>query len=353
VARMMGPLRIDAYEYPPTFLLLPRVLARITPDFWGFRRLWFALNLAIVVGVAVALARRLDRALGTHAVWLTPFVIAAPPIVSTFQAGNVQLAIIAVSALAMLLLERRACVVGGLLLAYVIAGKLYPGVFVLYLLLRRDWRALAWTAGFGVALVAVSLAVFGWPSFAAFLQHAPKLLSGEAFPAFRNPLAVSVNGSVPGLVFKLGLFGVPHMDYAAMRILGWIYTLVVIGGVVWLSLRARPQGREPLVWLAILVLATMRSPFLPTYAAFPSLWLAMLVASLAWREERPVLPVMLCWCMLAVGFGPGGIPPTWNAIWTTLQTVIAFVLLAVTMRQVSAPANERVSDREVVDGAPA
>lgn len=351
IPRKIGPLNIDAYEYPPTFLLLTRVLSRATPDFWGFRRLWFALNFGVVIAVAFALARRLDRAVGTHAVWLTPFVVAAPPIMSTFQAGNVQMAIIAVSMLAMLLFERRSYAAGGFLLAYAVAGKIYPGVFVLYLLLRRDWRALGWTAGFGLAFVAAALGVFGWPPFAAFLDHAPKLLSGEAFTAFRNPLAVSNNGSVPGVVFKLGLFGVPHMGYPALRIVGTLYTLVVIGGTAWLALRARPQGREPLIWLVILVLATMRSPFLPTYAAFPSLWLATFVAALAWRTGRPVAPIIVCWCLLALGFGPGGIPPKWNAVWTTMQTVLAFALLAHVLRALSPRRAEGVVERRVGEGA--
>ena len=333
VPRTMGPFNIDAFEYPPTFLLLPRLVALATPDFWGFRRLWFALNFAAVVAIAIVVARRLDRAAGTHSVWLTPYVIAAPPIMSTFQTGNVQMAVIAVSALAMLLFERRAYVLGGLLLASVVAAKIYPGVLVLYLLLRRDWRAVAWTAGVGATLVAVALAVFGWTPFAAFIDHAPKIMSGEAFPAFRNPLAIANNGSVPGLVFKLPLFGVPHMGFEGMRIVGWLYTLVVIAGTAWLALRARPEGREPLVWLVILVLATMRSPFLPTYAAFPSLWLATFIAALAWRDARPVTPIIACWVLLSIGFGPGGIPVLWNAAWTTIQTVLAFALLAAVFRQ--------------------
>lgn len=167
-------------------------------------------------------------------------------------------------------------------------------------------------------------------------DHAPKLMSGEAFPAFRNPPAIAVNGSVPGIVFKLGLFGVPHMGFEAMRIVGWLYTLVVIGGAAWLALRARPQGREPLVWLAILVLTTMRSPFLPTYAAFPTSWLAVFGAALAWRDGRPVWPWAAAWLMLAVGFGAGGIDPLTAAVWTTLQTILAFALLIVVMRQLRA-----------------
>ena len=35
---------------------------------------------------------------------------------------------------------------------------------------------------------------------------------------------------MPGLVFKLKLWGVPHMGFDAMRIVGWVYTLVVVAG---------------------------------------------------------------------------------------------------------------------------
>ena len=44
------------------------------------------------------------------------------------------------------------------------------------------------------------------------------------------------------MVFKLRLWGVPHMGFDAMRIVGWIYTLVVVAGTVWLARRVRPAG---------------------------------------------------------------------------------------------------------------
>jgi alpha-1,2-mannosyltransferase len=326
-ARMLGRFRIDTYEYPPSFLVLTRPLQRLTPDFWGFRRLWFALNYAVVLLAAVIVARRLDGRLGTHALWLTPFVVAAPPIVSTFQTGNVQMGVIALSALAMAAFDRRAHALGGALLAYATLGKLYPGVFVLYLLLRRDWRALGWTAGFAALLLGMSLADVGWAPYAAFLHEMPSLMNGEAFAAFTSPNAIGNNGSVPGLVFKLGLFGLPHGGFTSMRILGWLYTAVVVGGTAWLALRARPVGREPVAWLVILILATMRSPFLPTYAAFPSLWLATLLVALAWRQGSLAIVPMAAWMLLALGFGAGGIDARLNAIWTTAQTAIAFGLV--------------------------
>ena len=201
--RTLGPFNIDVYEYPPTFLTLLALVRVVAPDFYSFRRVWFALNLATVVIGAVVVARRLDMALGTHAVWLTPFVIAAPPIIATLQMGNIQLAVIAAAATAMLLFERRWYAAGGLLLAYVTVSKLFPGVLVFYLLLRRDWRAVWWTSAWSVVLAVATLVAFGATPYVDFLEHMPKLLSGEAFPAFRSPHAIGVNQSVPGLVFKL------------------------------------------------------------------------------------------------------------------------------------------------------
>jgi hypothetical protein len=335
-ARKLGPFNIDNYEYPPPFLLAPRVLGLAAPDFWHFRRIWFALNFGLVVVAAVLVARRLDERLGTHAVWVTPFVVAGPATISTFQVGNVQLAMIALTALAMWAFDRRALVLGGALLAIAIAGKLYPGVFVLYLLLRGEWRAIGWTAVFGIALIAISLADVGWEPYRAFLHEMPRLMSGEAFSAFRNPAGIVGNGSVPGIVFKLKFFGVPYMGYDAMRIVGWIYSLVVIAGTVWVVRRVRPDGREPVLWLAILVLATMRSPFMATYAFFPVMWLATLAVALRWHAGASAIVPALGWMALAITFGGSAIPPAWIAVWTTTQTVLTFIGLVLLLRKLRA-----------------
>jgi hypothetical protein len=273
---------------------------------------------------------------------LTPFVVAGPATISTFQVGNVQLAMIALTALAMWAFDRRALVLGGALLAVAIAGKLYPGVFVLYLLLRGEWRAIAWTSVFGVALIAMSLVDIGWEPYRAFLHEMPRLMSGEAFSAFRNPAGIVGNGSVPGIVFKLRFFGVPYMDFEAMRIVGWIYSLVVVAATVWVVRRLEPDGREPVLWLAILVLATMRSPFMATYAFFPVMWLATLAVGLRWHAGASAFAPAVGWIVLAVTFGGSVIPPSWNAIWTTTQTALTFVGLVVLLRQLREPAPETV-----------
>ena len=326
VPRPMGPLAIDPYEYPPSFLPLPELLRRVTGDYWRFRRLWFALTLASVVGIAVLLARRLDRRTGTHAVWLTPYLLTAPTMIATLQIGNVQLATIAAALGAMLLFERRRFAAGGLALGCVAAGKLYPGLLLVYLLCRREWRAAGWTVGWAAAFALVSVGLYGVTPWGEFLHELPRLLSGEAFSAFRNPNAIANNQSVPGLVFKLKLLGVPHMDFTAMRIVGWLYTAGILAATAWLALRARPHGREPIAWLVILFLATMRSPFLPTYGGFPTLWLATLVLAASAGRPAVVRATIAILAVVSISMGIGFAPPLVNATWTTVQTFAAFAL---------------------------
>jgi hypothetical protein len=325
--RPLGPLVIDNYEYPPAFLALPRLIARSTRDFWAWRQVWFALTLLVTVAGIVLVARRFDAGTGSHALWLTPLVLAPPAMVITLVMGNVQLAIIAASLIAMMLFERGRYAGGGILLAFATVSKLYPGLLVFYLLLRRDWRSVGWTAGAALAIVLVTLADFGVAPYGVFAAEVPKLLGGEAFAAFRNPMAVAVNESIPGLAFKLALFGVPGMGFPAAKVLGWAYTVVVVIAAAHLALRPGVPGREPLAWLAILILATLRSPFLPTYAPFPSLWLATLLAALDWQDRRSPARAMACWAVLAFTFGTGGASPQVNAMWTATHTITALVLV--------------------------
>ena len=150
-----------------------------------------------------------------------PLVLASDLTLSTLQVGNLQAIVFSIAMIAMVLLAQRRYAAGGALLAYVTLSKLFPGLLLVYLLVRREWRALAWTMGMIVALIVISLLDTGWAPYNAFLDHLPRLLGGEAFPAFRNPGAVAKNYSVPGMAFKLQLFGVHGASFAAMTY-SWI-----------------------------------------------------------------------------------------------------------------------------------
>jgi len=300
-ALMIGPFNIDVYEYPPPFLLLPRALRLVAPEFLHFRMLWFGIYNGVLLLAILLVARMLGPAAGTRAILLSPLIWLAFPSMSGLQKGNAQVMIIAASVLAMLLFERRRWAAGGALLAFATASKLYPGLLLVYLVAQRRWRAVAWTAGAAVALVALSILDLGWTQYRAFLVHLPGLMGGEAFPAFRNPAAMAINYSVPGLVFKLKLFGVPGMTFAASKIVGWLYTLVALWVVVLAGLRKVRSEEKPLVWIAILILATLRSPFLPQgYGAVPAIWLLTLVAAVHAPSTKTLFVTLLGWAALNI-----------------------------------------------------
>jgi hypothetical protein len=51
-ALMLGPFKIDVYEYPPQFLILPWAFATLAPDFMDLRMVWFALNGGVLLPVS-------------------------------------------------------------------------------------------------------------------------------------------------------------------------------------------------------------------------------------------------------------------------------------------------------------
>jgi hypothetical protein len=198
----------------------------------------------------------------------------------------------------MVFLARGRYLTGGALLAYATLSKIFPGMLIVYLLVRRRWRALEWTVGLSTALVVISLLDTGWAPYHAFLHQLPRLLGGEAFPAFRNPASIAKNYSVPGMVFKLQLFGLPGTSFAAMRIVGWIYTPIVLAATIILARQRRNRDEQPILWLAILILASLRSPFLPSYAVIPAVWLLTLLAATLSPTMNRLCIMLLAWVVL-------------------------------------------------------
>jgi hypothetical protein len=316
---MLGRFGIDVYEYPPSFLVVPVALRQLLPGFPAFRLVWFVLNGVVVAFAMVYVARAFSPPAAKRVLMLAPLIWISPPTLSALQKGNVQLLIVALAMLAMLLFERRRFAAGGALLAFATASKLFPGLLLVYLIVRRQFRAVAWTAAMGALLVGLSLAVVGARQYVAFADHLPGLLGGEAFPAFRNPSAIAINFSIPGLVFKFKMLGLGAFSFGASKIVGWLYTLLLLVVVVRVSRRPWRDDDKPAVWLAILILATLRSPFLPqAYAAFPPLWLLTLLAARQPPTAKTLLWTLGAW--LALSF-------YWPIDWPLDPRVLALVTL--------------------------
>jgi hypothetical protein len=331
--RTIGPFDIDAYEYPPPFLLLPRTLAIVAPQFLNFRMLWFALYGSVVLVGLLAVARMFDPVIGTRALLLSPLVLGADVTIGTLQIGNLQAAVIALAMLAMVLFTRGKYVAGGALLAFVTVSKMFPGLLLVYLAARREWRAVAWTVGVCAALVGISLLDTGSAPYSAFLHQLPRLLSGEAFPVFRRPGGVATNLSVPGLFFKLKLFGLPNGSFAFMKLVGSIYTLIILAATLVIGMRRLTRNEQPLIWLTILIFASLRSPFLPSYGLFPVLWLLILLAATIVSATRALFPMLIAWVILNIALPVNSADPRIIAAIALLSQAVIVVLLVLVLRR--------------------
>jgi alpha-1,2-mannosyltransferase len=331
-ARTIGPFNIDKYEYPPPFLLLPRTLAIVAPQFLNFRMLWFALNGSLMLIGLLAVAQMFDPVIGTRVLLLSPLVLAADMTIGTLQIGNLQAAVISLAMLAMVFFAQRRYAAGGALLAFVTVSKLFPGMLIVYLAVRREWRAVAWTTAFFAALVGISLLDTGRVPYVAFLDHLPRLLSGESFGAFRFPGSIAKNLSVPGFLFKLKLFGLPNGSFEVMKIVGSIYTLIVLAATIVIARRTPGRNVQPLIWLTILILASLRSPYLPQYGLFAVLWLLTLLAAAIVPSVRTLCLVLTAWVVLNFAIPVNGPDPRLLAARALVSQAIIVVLLALALR---------------------
>jgi hypothetical protein len=139
--------------------------------------------------------------------------------------------------------------------------------------------------------------------------------------------AVAKNYSVPGMVFKLKLFGIPGASFGAMKIVGWIYTLIVMAATVILARRMSKSVEQPLAWLTILILASLRSPFLPAYAVIPVLWLLTLLAATLTPKIRSLGVVLLAWVMLNVAVPQQGPDPRLTSAIILLAQMVMVILV--------------------------
>jgi alpha-1,2-mannosyltransferase len=126
VPRHIGPLTVDPFHYPPPFLLLPAAVRAVAPDFFDTRRVWFGLQVLLLGGVMLAVARWIGGETGRRVALATVAVWALPTTFMALQTGNFQITAIPVAVLGVILAWSARPGLGGGLLAYAAAGKIFP-----------------------------------------------------------------------------------------------------------------------------------------------------------------------------------------------------------------------------------
>jgi hypothetical protein len=117
-----------------------------------------------------------------------------------------------------------------------------------------------------------------------------------------------------------------------------LYTLVAVAVTVAVA-RHSPGLRDlykPLVWLAILMIAALRSPFLPqAYAVLPALWLVTLLSATHVARWATLGTMLILWAMLGL-YWPMDWPmdPRLLALLTTVPQGVFIALAVLTCKSV-------------------
>jgi hypothetical protein len=252
-------IKYNFFYYPPVFLVLCAILARLPYllAFIGFEVATLALYLLVASAI-----------LGVRSAGELVPVLAFPPVLWTIGLGQNAFLTAALFGGATFLVDRRP-VVAGLLFG----GLCYKPHFALLvpvaLVAGSHWRTLAATFATAVALSLLSLAAFGWPTWHAFL------VAAEGSPGLYQSGRVAFAGFVTPFGAVLLLGGTPLLAYAAQAVAALCAATLV--AAVWhhpfpLPLRA-----------AVLAAATLVAVPL---ALFYDLMLASIAGLWLFRSER-------------------------------------------------------------------
>ncbi len=268
-ALLMVPLAVVPWIVAWAGMLALSVLSLGATLYIVARRLWPSGGLGGALSVAsialpLALAVQPGRAIDFDNPVLGGPPLALEPVLQTIEFGQINLLLMALVALDCLV--ERPKWPRGMLIGIAAAIKLTPAAFVLYFLLRRDYRSAAVAAGSGVVATAIGFAVAPGSSLTFWLGNPAGGVSGSPFFTNQTFQAVLVRAGVDG----------------PARTVGWLLLSAALLGLAAPVIRRAPA---PLALVATAGVALLVSP---TSWSHHWVWIApalLVAAATAWRTR--------------------------------------------------------------------
>jgi hypothetical protein len=342
VPRRIGRFTVDYYHYPPPFLLLPSAVRLVAPDFFDFRRVWFALQTIVMMALWPAVAWWVGGSTGRRFALAGIVLVALPVTWASIQVGNVQTTIVAVALAGLMAAASRREAAGAVLLTAATLGKIFPGLLLAHVL--TWWRPgfAAWSAAAAVGFVAVTATIFGVGIFHSFLfGELPRMLSGASFSQTELPWTSAVNQSIYGFTVKLRTLGVDVLDRdTGKAVTRAIVVLIGLATVVVGARIVRPAAVKTsaerlgvlVIGFAFLNAASLISPFVGgAYGAVYTIWLGGLLA-VADIPRTVRLAVFAATCALVIlnalagSPRPGVVPTAATMLMATTGSVLLFAI---------------------------
>jgi hypothetical protein len=282
--RVIGLLPITPFS---TLAMWP--LTSLTP--LAAKHVWILLNLAFLAPIAWAL-----RSMSGLSYQRVALVLALSfPLHRNLQYGQFYVLLLLLIVAACWAYLRGLHALAGVLVAVAAAAKIFPLLFFVFFLPRRNWRALAWGAITMLAAAAVSIGVFGWGVHRTYLHEIlPWTLHGEAMPPYVP------SASISGVLHRLFLSEPQwnphpwHSSTLCYALLPALQMLVLAPAILLIRREDNTRTRILLEWSALLTasLAVSTVPALYNFVlmAFPA---CVLAAVLLQRGKYGWLSVLL------------------------------------------------------------
>jgi Glycosyltransferase family 87/WD40-like Beta Propeller Repeat len=192
----------------------------------------------------------------------------------------------------------------GVLVALAAACKIFPLVFFIFFLRRRDWRALTWGGIAALTAAALSVSVFGWNVHRTYLHEVlPWALHGGGLQPYIT--SASISGVLHYLFLSEPQWN-PHpwhyspFCYALFQPV--LQTLAMAPAILLIRRKDNTESRVLLEWSALLT-ASLTISTIPASYNFVLMVLpvCVLAADLLRRKRYPWLTVLLV-VYLGIGF---------------------------------------------------
>ena len=257
--RLIGPLTVDYFHYPPPFLLLASAVRLVAPDFFDTRRVWFGFQAVVLGATMLLVAWWVGSREGRRVGWLAAGAFALSTL--ALQSGNYQTTALALSLAGCILASGGRASAGTAMLGFAALSKIFPGILALHVVAWRRPRVTLSLVAWGAALMLLTAALVGLSPFVEFVRdELPRLASGASFPQTEYPGAAQANQSIYGLITKLRHLGLTFLDRSVGRGLSSVYTLVLVVVAIatgWRAGRHLPQTARDRLWMAALWLTIL------------------------------------------------------------------------------------------------
>lgn len=182
------------------------------------QRCWFFANLVFLALTALLLTRITSLGWTTVAVLIS---LAIATLRSNFVLGQMHVLVLLLITLGAWLYLRKSPFLSGISLAGAAALKIYPGLFLIFFLFKRQWRAAAGLLTGLAGTVLLSIYLFGRDACFLYAREiVPWALRGETIDPYN-----AAWGSITGLLRRL-FIAEPELNPAPVAHLPWLYAFL-------------------------------------------------------------------------------------------------------------------------------